>query len=431
MKTLNVLIVAHEFSPSQGSECSVGWNLVLELAKYHKITVIYASSNQFATSNYENDVKDYFKTNPAVKNLNLIAIPQTYLGIFVIKINRLLSRKKTSIGVPILYFLAYNFWQKAVYNYVLKNINLNEVSLIHQLTSISFREPGYLWRFEKPFVWGPISGNVKISQGFFGLLSFKQRLFQHLRSLSIDLQLNFSKRIRKASQTSKVIYCVTKEDYNHFRKYYPDKVFQMLDVGGFSSSKIKRHKPASSKYHFIWVGRVDYSKALEIFLYSIKNIQSLPINKEVQFTIIGDGPDFKKNLDLAEKLELENINWLGYIPHEKVFDNLSTATSLVHTSIREATSAIILESMSLGIPVICHDAFGMSIAVDESSGIKIPFVDTKTSIDGFSSSMIELMSNNKLIEDLSINALKRSTELTWENMALQISADYQKITNQS
>ena len=36
-----------------------------------------------------------------------------------------------------------------------------EIDLIHQLTSISFREPGFLWRLDKPFVWGPISGNVK------------------------------------------------------------------------------------------------------------------------------------------------------------------------------------------------------------------------------------------------------------------------------
>jgi glycosyltransferase involved in cell wall biosynthesis len=431
MKCCNVLIVAHEFSPYQGSECSVGWNLVLELAKYHKITVIYAASNQFATSNYENDVNDYFKTNPQTKNLKLIAIPQTYWGNIIIKINQLLSNKKSSIGIPFLYFLAYNFWQKAVHNFVAKNININQINLIHQLTSISFREPGYLWRFEKPFVWGPISGNVKIPHGFLGLLSFRQRLFQFLRSLSIDLQLIFSKRIRKASHGSKKIYCVTKEDYNHFKKYYPDKVSQMLDVGGYSSSEVKRRKLNRSKYNFLWVGRIDSSKALELFLYSIKKIQSIPVKNEVEFTIIGDGPELKKNLDLAKKLELKNINWLGYIPHDKVFYNLSMASALVHTSIREATSAIILESMSLGIPVICHDAFGMSIAVDERSGIKIPFVDIKASVDGFSSSMIKLMTNNKLLEDLSINALKRSRELTWENMALQISADYQKINNQS
>lgn len=53
MKKLNVLIVAHEFSPSQGSECAVGWNIINNLYKFHNVTVIYAKTNQFKTSNYK------------------------------------------------------------------------------------------------------------------------------------------------------------------------------------------------------------------------------------------------------------------------------------------------------------------------------------------------------------------------------------------
>jgi hypothetical protein len=38
MKRLRVLISSHEFSPEQGSECAVGWNIATRMAAYHDVT---------------------------------------------------------------------------------------------------------------------------------------------------------------------------------------------------------------------------------------------------------------------------------------------------------------------------------------------------------------------------------------------------------
>ena len=59
MIRLKVLIVAHEFSPEQGSECAVGWNYVTRIAEYHDVTVIYASGSQF-------------KKNELIDEINLV-----------------------------------------------------------------------------------------------------------------------------------------------------------------------------------------------------------------------------------------------------------------------------------------------------------------------------------------------------------------------
>jgi glycosyltransferase involved in cell wall biosynthesis len=426
MKKLNIIIIAHEFSPYQGSECAVGWNLVNEISRYHNVTVLYARTNQFGTSNYEEHVNDFYKKNGIKDSLSVISIPQSTKIALLIKINKAISPKNSSIGIPMLYFLCYKFWQKEVYNYyVSKSLN-TRTDIIHQLTSISFREPGYLWNIDKPFFWGPISGNVKIPVTFFNILSFTEIIKESIRNIIVFIQLNYSIRVDSALKKADKVYCVTQNDFNHFNSKKKQNVEPMLDVGCFRSQISREKRSSKTKLNFIWIGRIVYSKALSIFLKSISIVNNTILNKEVHFIIIGEGPDLKKNKIHAEKLNINNLTWLGYLPHNEVLELLKKSDCLVHTSVREATSATILESLSFGVPVICHDAFGMAIAINDSCGIKIPFNKIDYSIVKFADAIIELINNSEQIDRLSLGAFKRSNELSWESMALKISNDYYK-----
>jgi glycosyltransferase involved in cell wall biosynthesis len=421
---MRILISAHELSPFQGSECAVGWNLVLNISNYHEVTVVYAATNQFNTRSYFEDVSKFLGENKVNHKIKFISIPQPRYSKILIYLNKLLAKDKSSIGIPYLYFATYRLWQKSVYIYVSKNIDLSKIDLIHHLTSISFREPGYLWKIDKPFVWGPISGNVKIPKSFFSLLNLKQKIFQNLRNLIIDLELNYSFRVRNASKKASLIYCVTKDDYTHFSQLYKNKVRKMLDVGSNISLLNKKN---TDTINFVWIGRVVSSKALGIFLHSIQLIQLSNLLNNVNYTIIGDGPELEKNKNLAKKLNLKNISWLGHVEYNEVQCQLQKAHCLVHTSIREATSATILEALSASVPVICHDAFGMSYAINNTCGIKVPFVDLNTSVTGFEIAMLKIINNKDLLSSLSKNALLRSRELSWVTMGKSIAMDYSSI----
>lgn len=427
LRRLNVLISAHEFSPFQGSECSVGWNLVMSIAKHHNVIVVHADKNQFQSSNYTENISKYFRENANTYDIKFVPIKYSKLAQFIIGINKSIAKDKTSIGFPLLYFLAYNLWQRTAYKFVKKNIDLSNIDIIHQLTSITLREPGYLWKLSPKFVWGPISGIVKIPYGFFSLFEFKQSFFQFLRNIYIDFQLLTSFRLKAVIKASNTIYCVTKEDLYFFKKKKFEYVFPMLDVGCFLEASTDRNVVGEIK--FVWMGRIVYSKALEIFLMSIGKIKNLNFNRGVLFTIIGDGPEMEKCKKMASDLGLNNINWTGAIPHRQALEILKNSHCLVHTSIREATSAVILEALSFGIPVICHDAFGMGIAINKSCGITIEFKDTNTSVNGFSEAMLDLINDDKKLLHLSNGAKKRSVSLSWENMADEISSNYYTILN--
>ena len=69
---------------------------------------------------------------------------------------------------------------------------------------------------------------------------------------------------------------------------------------------------------------------------------------------------------------------------------IDLAAAFVFTSLQEATSTVVPEALSLGLPVICHDVCGMEVAVTPECGIKIPLLDPATSIRGFVEAILKL-----------------------------------------
>lgn len=429
MKRLNILIVAHEFSPEQGSECSEGWNIVTRLATYHDVTVLYASGSQFKHNSYLDAVDRYIRDNGPLEGLKLINIDQPKMTNFFSTINKYFL-KVSCIGLPILYFLGYNFWQKAAYEEAKKLVKQKEYHIVHQLTQITFREPGYLWKLGIPFVWGPTGGTCTIPQGFLSILSWKSRMFEKIRSFSNFYQFRFVGRIIQANKRAKLIYSFTKEDGLLFEKRAKGEIKLMLDAGTTLSGILdKPKKEASSVLTAIWCGQLIERKAPSILLKAIAAGKFE--TEKIKFLIIGDGPLRESLMKLAEELNLKNIEWIKNVNHNKVFELMKAADFFIHTSYREATSNVIPEALSMGLPVICHDANGMSIAINESCGIKIPLVSIDESVLGFQNAIRQLLSDKKYLIQLQKGAIARTPEISWDAMAETIANDYLRIYNEN
>lgn len=426
---LNVLISAHELNPYGGSECAEGWNVIIRLAKYHNLTIIYASGSQFNPSSYQNGIKDYFSKNPNVYNINFIPVEQTKTTLFLAKINRKLSRQKSSIGNPFIYYWGYSLWQKKAYQ-VAKALSQNSnFDIIHHLTSISFREPGLLWKLPIPFIWGPTGGLSRIPFQFYKLIGYGAFSKELIRNSVNKIQFISNPRIQKALKKSALIYTFSIEDQSLFYKKSGRKPKVLLDAAAYTSFKgeiipFDNSKPIS----IIWCGELIKRKSLEIILYAIS--RDIQLKKKLLLRIVGSGPleDYYK--DLARKLSLNNcIEWIGQVNRQTVFSIMNNSDLLVHSSYREATSHVIPEALSHGLPVICHDINGMSIAIDDKCGIKIPLISPESSIEGFKNALLKLINNPIELERMKIGAKKRSEELSWDTMAETIALDYISIYN--
>ncbi|NVO20136.1 MAG: glycosyltransferase family 4 protein [Bacteroidetes bacterium] len=427
-RRLNVLIVAHELSPYQGSECAEGWNLVTRLAKYHDITVLYASKSQYGNNNYEEAINTYFSKEAPISGLTLIPVGRPSLTRFIASLNSVFE-KLGPIGLPLLYFLGYNIWQKAAYRLGRKLNRQTPFDVIHQLTQISFREPGYLWKTGIPFVWGPTGGTASLPGSYFRMVSTQFKFLEIIRSVSNYIQFNFVRRVVRANKKAALIYTFSPEDQEIFSKRAGGKVKLLLDAGTYSTrTKTITDKNPNEKLKGIWCGQLTERKAPVILLEALSLDPG--ICDKIDFKIIGSGPLRMSLMKKANELKLKNIEWIERVSHEEIFELMGKADLFVHTSLREATSNVIPEALSMGLPVICHDANGMSIAVNEECGIKIPLKSPENSIKGFYEAITRLISDRSLLNKLKQGTSKRSVEISWDVMAESIAKDYLDVVSE-
>ena len=423
-RRLKILITAHEISPVVGSECSSGWNIITRLGQFHDITVLYAETNQFGTNNYKEQIEGYISKNGIVKGVEFISIKQPPLTKLIARFNKNLSDKKTSVGLSLLYFSGVKFWEKSLYRFTIKLLKERDFDVLHHFNHISFREPGYLWKIDKPFIWGPTSGLSRVPVSFLHSMPIREVIYNLLRNFLNRFQIIINRRISKAINNSDIIYFVTSDDGKFFLKK-GKRVQNLLDMGAYEvslrSERLLQEKPIK----VLWIGRFSFLKALDILLKAIESSAILKMNIELH--VIGDGPQKDYYQKMASDLELKNITWHGHIPKDVVFKIMKESDVLVHTSIKEAASAVILESISAGLPIICHDSFGMSFAINDSCGIKVPFLSPKDSIVGFKDALEKICNNPELINKLSNGALKRAKELSWDSIAEKIASDYTSI----
>lgn len=428
MIRLNILISAHELSPFMGSECAIGWNIVLRLSKYHNITVIYAETNQAGTVNYSDNINKFFKLNGKPTNIEFISFPQPSITKVISKINYILFRG-SAIGLPLIYHIIYRKWQKNIFSLAKKLISTKKYDLIHHLTSINFREPGYLWKLKLPFVWGPTGGTTKLVSGYYRYLDFTGKLSESLRNLSVYYLLKYSPKVKNAIRNSDLVYIFSLADKEKIKKIFDCNLKILLDTGSYLNISRFSNYERKKNIQGIWCGQIIKRKAPEILIKAFAEAQKEGNN--IQMAIIPNGILPDKIKEFAENLGVRNIKWYPYADHDKVLEIMAESDFLVHTSYREATTAIIPEALSVGLPVICHDISGMGIAINENCGIKIPLVDPEKSIIGFRDAMLFLANNPDELERLKKGARERAMELSWDIIADTIASDYLDIIQKS
>ena len=88
---------------------------------------------------------------------------------------------------------------------------------------------------------------------------------------------------------------------------------------------------------------------------------------------------------------------------------------------------MVMESLALGLPVICHDACGMGVAVTEMCGIKVPMRGPRISEAGFAAAIRSLLASPQRVAAPSAGALARAQELTWDRKWREIAAAYDSV----
>ena len=118
----------------------------------------------------------------------------------------------------------------------------------------------------------------------------------------------------------------------------------------------KRFNLDSNRTVFLFVGRVDHEKRLDVLLHAMSQLN----RDDIQLVIAGHGSAREKLEILAKELELgERVRFAGFIPREDLPSLLNSVDIFTMPSEAELLSIASLEAMACGRPVLLADAVAL------------------------------------------------------------------------
>ena len=190
----------------------------------------------------------------------------------------------------------------------------------------------------------------------------------------------------------------------------------MIGETGLVPNEGHVHRPCVNRpIELLWVGRFIPTKMLSIAIETLSKVKS---PNDFRLHIVGSGSEneVKQYKKLAEDLHVDSIcTWYGKIPNNEVQKMMKEKDLFFFTSIREGGPHVIYEAITNNLPIICYDACGQGVVVDESIGIKVPLTNQKEGVIAFAEKLNYINNNRKLLTQMSANCTKKQQELSWES----------------
>lgn len=384
-----VLINAYACAPNKGSEPGMAWNWIIHLGKHCQLHVI-------TEGEWREDIEKALPTIPQGKNIRFYYNPVSD------KIRKMCWNQ----GDWRFYYY-YRRWQKETHQLAKEIIVQNKIDLLHQLNMVGYREPGLLWKNQRiPTIWGPVGGFGQVPITFLSLYTPFGAVKQIIKHIINCFQI-YSPNIYKAIKKMDAIVACNSEARLALQKFRSDIVYHIHEVGSFNNNQ---HETRDLTFFFeplrlLWIGRNIESKALRLAIESFNRLSDL----NVELHIIGVSSE-----SVNYEIRNNNVHFYSWLPHQETQDLFRKGHLLFFTSLYEATGTVILESLSIGVPILCHDTCGQGDIVDNSCGIKIPLENPKRSIEEFCKAIREVNKNRALLKQMSEGAYKKSKEVSWK-----------------
>lgn len=402
---MKVLISAFACLPNWGSEPGVGWNWIINMSKYNKVYVVTRGNNK------ELIEREISKTN--IKNVK-------FFYISVPGINWIEDRADTK-----LIHLYYRIWQKYILKKVKKLDEIYNFDIIHHITYNEFRNPGYLWKINKPFILGPIGGGQSIEKNIKMYCEGNINLIQEFIRDFINFRAKKSQYVKRAIKKASKVLIADSSTYSFLNCSENNKFELMLETGIKEeqlSNKVYRKK---EKINLFWSGNLIYRKGLGLLIdafYELENKDNYIVN------IIGDGPLKHYYSEKIKKMGLsEYFNFIGRVPFNDLQEMYKECDVFIFTSLRDTSGNVVLEAMAKGIPIITLNHHGVGDIVTKDCGIKVD-VTTKDEIVSNIKSAIETMMDVDKRKIYGENSIKRiKEEYLWSKKGENMQKIYNEV----
>jgi glycosyltransferase involved in cell wall biosynthesis len=334
---LNYLLSAYSVKPYAGSEPGLGWYWLKELVK-QKYKVFLVTESEF-----QKELDDWIK-HEKIENIEILYVSIGKLG------RRLCWNQGSWI-----FYLFYRIWQFKAFLISLHKWRKIDFKFIHHLNMIGYRELGFQWMRRGIKILGPLGGMNRVSDGFDK--SFKSKIIRKLKH-NLNFISFYDPFVLKALKQSNFILAANSESqYELNRRGFNPILLNETGVDDYSE-----YNSEKKDYDIIFVGKLVERKQPDLFIEVVKKISKH--NKDIKSLIIGDGPllETLQNQIKTEKLPIElRIK----VDRSEVLRCMGKSKIMLFPSIDEGTPWVVLEALSVGIPVLSHDCCGMADIIDK------------------------------------------------------------------
>jgi glycosyltransferase involved in cell wall biosynthesis len=240
--------------------------------------------------------------------------------------------------------------------------------------------------------------------------------------------------INRVLDAAEVIIATTKSYANKspFLKGYQDKIVIIpngININEVTTNYTREESrnilglPVDTKI-ILFVGSLVPYKGPDILLKAFKIVKKEFSNVKLIFA--GRGPMFDELRDLANKLELEDVIFTGFVDEEKkpLYFKSSDIFCLPSTTMAESFGIVNLEAMASGIPIVSSNLGGIpDIVIHGENGLLAKPGDFRSTSDA----LICLLKNEELRKRMGDNGRSLVNNYTWDKIAKETEKLYKRI----
>jgi glycosyltransferase involved in cell wall biosynthesis len=388
-----LLLLAYSCSPFRGSEKATGWNRAVHSARFCDTWVICEEHE------YADDIARYLAEHGPIRGLQFCFVAKT-------PVQLALGR------IPGLYYLSYHLWHRRAYCVAQRLHREIGFDLAHQANRSGYREPGYLWRLDVPFIWGPVGGTQSYPWRFLGEAGARGAVREGARNLLNRLQLRLSFWVRRAARRADAVLVANSTIRRDVERALKIKTTTLVETGlAGRAGRAPRAPDDGRPLRILWSGVIEPRKALSLL---IKALAGLPAEARYEVRILGQGSQRQRCERLARKLGVApHCRWLGWVPLEHTAEHYDWADLFVFTSLQDTTGTVVCEALGAGLPVVCLDHQGVGDIIDAACGIKVPVTAPAAVVANLRAAILKLARDRDLCRELGAGALRRARQYEW------------------
>jgi glycosyltransferase involved in cell wall biosynthesis len=408
LRDIHICMSAYACDPTKGSEPGVGWNIVREVARRHRVWAITRRKNQAAIS------------------AELLRAPLPKLQMIYFDLPKPLRVwKKGKAGTDV-YYRLWQYFTRGLVEDLHRQVRLD---LTQHVTFVKYWAPTSLAYVSTPFVWGPVGGGETTPPAFQRDFDRRGRAFEFLRHCARRCG-EWTPSVRTAAHRTALALAVTEETRARLLAIGTKRVELFSAMGldraayeSLSSIPIARAAPV----RFISMGQLLHLKGFHLGVKAFA-AAGLP---QAEYWIVGDGPERANLSDLVRRLGLtDRVRFWGAQSRPDALELLAACHVLVHPTLHDSGGWVCLEAMAAGKPVICLDLGGSAELVTDLTGVKVVANNPEQAVSDIALAMTVLSKNPDLQHTMGEAGRQRvRDEYIWEKKGDRLDAFYASVLN--